>query len=132
MRPGRPLQYFIHNDFDALRMEVSGCLVGAAAKDAYEAWRTASSMTRQRRRVIDLSFVTEADENGRVALRAWQEQGAQVLAPDFPLQSSLLSRSTAGNPASAEASPLRSAYAQHKNAETAWLSIDGRMECGVR
>src|SRR5262245_37719005 len=37
----------------------------------YEAWRRAALTLRRERFVIDISYVAEADETGRAALRAW-------------------------------------------------------------
>jgi predicted transcriptional regulator len=79
---GQPLQYFIHDDSDALRMEIAGSLVGRAAQKAYEAWRS-SSMTGRQPLVVDISYVTDADQAGRAVLRAWQVQGARIVASSF-------------------------------------------------
>lgn len=76
----QPLRYFIHDDFDAFRMEISGSLVGPAAQKAFEDWQTARFLARRARRVVDISYVTEADEDGKAVLRAWQEQKAQIVA----------------------------------------------------
>ena len=51
--PGtQPLRYFIHDDFDAFRMEISGGLVGSAARGAYEAWRVERLLARRARLLI--------------------------------------------------------------------------------
>ena len=75
----RPLQYFIHDDFDALRMEISGSFIGRAAREAYEAWRRWILMVRPQPVVIDISYVTDADEGGKAILRAWRKQGARIV-----------------------------------------------------
>ena len=80
MNSGRPLQYFIHYDSDALRMEISGRLVGTAAREAYQAWRSVDVMAPRRELVVDISYVTEADQDGRAVLRLWQEQEARIVA----------------------------------------------------
>lgn len=76
----RPLQYFIHDDFDALRMEISGSLAGKGAHAAYDALRHESFIVRRQPLVIDISHVTDVDEQGRAVLRAWRGQGAQIVA----------------------------------------------------
>ena len=77
---GRPLRYFIHDDFDAFRIEISGNLAGRAAQKAYEAWRSARSMALRTRMVVDISFVTSADDVGQQVLRAWRDHDAQIVA----------------------------------------------------
>ena len=76
----RPLRYFIHNDWDALRMELSGRLVGRAAREAYESLRNASFLPRRLPVVIDISYVAEADAAGLAVLRRWREQDGRILA----------------------------------------------------
>ena len=73
----QPLLYFIHHDFDTFRMEISGSLVGRAAQEAYEAWRSARLLARRARVVVDISYVTEADEYGEAVLQAWHKQEVQ-------------------------------------------------------
>lgn len=77
---GQRLQYFIHNDTDALRMEMSGSLTGLEARQAYEAWRTATILAYQQRLVVDISHLTDADETGGAILRAWQRGSARIVA----------------------------------------------------
>jgi hypothetical protein len=129
----QPLRYFIHDDFDAFRMEVSGSLVGSAAGAAYEAWRVARPLASRARLVVDISYVTQADEHGEAVLQAWLEQKVQIVAlspaalaiensiPRAPphLRSTpptlagrlafLFRRPTAGNPANAERPRISSA-----------------------
>jgi hypothetical protein len=76
---GHPLRYFIHDDFDALRIELSRGLVGRAVQKAYEAWRSASLLGRRARLVVDISYVTEA-EHGKTVLRTWHERKARIVA----------------------------------------------------
>jgi hypothetical protein len=76
----RPLRYFIHNDWDALRMELSGRLLGKAAREAYESLRNASFLPRRLPVIIDISYVAEADAEGRAILRRWREQDGCILA----------------------------------------------------
>lgn len=75
-----PLEYFIHNDFDALRIEMAGTLSGAAARSAYEESITALRLWHQRRLIVDITYVDQADEMGRAVLRAWQQLRARIAA----------------------------------------------------
>ena len=76
----QPLRYFIHDDFDALRMEIAGSLVGSGAQRAYEAWRVAHVLARRARLIVDISYVTQADEYGGAVLEAWQKEEVQIVA----------------------------------------------------
>ena len=147
-----PLRYFIHDDFDAFRMEVSGGFVGSAARRAYEAWRAARLLARRVRPIVDISYVTKADEYGRAVLQAWREQDVQIVAASpassalansiprtrvHPLSthrtlvdrlSSLFRRSTAGNLANAEGPGLSSAASKLRSIENTSLPSHGDME----
>ena len=149
---GQPLQYFIHFDYDALRMEISGSLAGRSVQKAYEALRSASFLAGRRPLVVDISYVTETDEQGKAVLRAWQGQDAKIVASsvasraiaDFILSApvpralprhaaldrlrSLLFRSTARNPARAEARRIVSAGVRQKSVENAGVLTRGEME----
>jgi hypothetical protein len=153
---GRPLQYFIHYDFDALRMELAGSLVGRAAQKANEAWRSATLMARRWPWVVDISYITEADEDGRVVLRQWLQQGVRILASSVASRAiansipsahvptalphrtlldrvvSWFSRSTAGNPARAERRKVPPAGVKENNADNARFPLGGEMEQEVR
>ena len=104
---GQPLQYFIHDDSDALRMEIAGSLAGKAAQKAYEDWRS-SCMTGRAPLVVDISYVTDADQDGRTVLRAWQVQGARIVASSFVsrgIVNSTLSGGTTGECARTRTAP---------------------------
>jgi hypothetical protein len=120
---GERLQYFIHDDFDAIRMEISGSLLGAAARRAFDTWRRAAMIGSRRRQIVDISYVTEADENGRAALLAWQRHDAHILASSSASRAVLdsIASLTAGSSASAEAGSVASAEAIETNAENAGL-----------
>ncbi len=76
----RPLEYFIHNDSDALRIEMAGTLSGAAAWSAYQASLSALRLWHQRRLIVDITYVERADEMGRAVLQAWQRVRARIVA----------------------------------------------------
>ena len=150
------LRYFIHDDFDAFRMEISGGLVGSAARAAYEAWRVALLLARRARLVVDISFVTQADEYGEAVLQAWQEQEVQIVASSpaslaiansiAPAQVHLAPRRTlvdrlrslfgrrlpAGNSAIAEGPTGASAGPKQENVENTGFGLLSRMEHQVR
>jgi hypothetical protein len=75
-----PLQYFIHDDCDAVRIEMAGALSGAGARNAYQQSRMAMLFARERPLVVDITFVAEADDTGRVVLRAWRQLQARIVA----------------------------------------------------
>ena len=75
-----PLQYYIHDEPGALRLELAGTLSGAGVESVYHAWLSALGVIGQRRVIVDISFITEADERGRNLLRLWQRTGARIIA----------------------------------------------------
>lgn len=76
----RPLEYYMHDDPDAFRMELAGSLTLATAESAYQAWRTALSTLGGRLAFVDITFVDRADERGRNLLRLWHNSGARIVA----------------------------------------------------
>jgi hypothetical protein len=74
------LQYYIHDEPDALRLELSGSLSGEGAQSVYQAWRTALSIVAGRPVIADITFVAEADERGRGVLQAWRRNGVRIVA----------------------------------------------------
>jgi hypothetical protein len=152
----QPLRYFIHDDFDAFRMELAGGLVDAAARGAYETWRVARLLSHRARVVVDISYVTQADEEGKAVLQAWQEQEAHIVASSpasFAIANSItlasahvpsarrpaarrlgsfFSRPTAENLANAEASAVSSAASEQKSLENSGFPFLSEMEQQVR
>src|SRR5262245_47264194 len=74
------LQYYMHDEPDAFRLELSGTLADRAAQDVYHAWRTALSIIGKRSVVVDLTYVSAADPYGRALLRLWRGAGARIVA----------------------------------------------------
>ena len=74
------LDYYIHDELEALRLEIRGSLSGHAVTSLDQAWRTGSSILNGRLLLIDLVSVEEADENGRDLLLAWHRMGARIMA----------------------------------------------------
>jgi hypothetical protein len=76
----RTLEYYLHDEWDAFRFELSGSLSGDGAQSVYQAWRTALSIVGDRPVIFDISFVVEADERGRAILLLWRQNGARIIA----------------------------------------------------
>src|SRR5579872_5513289 len=74
------LQYYMHDGPSAFRFELAGDLSNDAARDLDQAWRTASSMIGDRALVVDMTFVTGAERDGRSLLARWYAEGAQLIA----------------------------------------------------
>lgn len=64
------LQYYIHDEADALRFELAGSLSNGGAQSVYQAWQNALSILSDRATIIDISFVTDADAYGSALPRA--------------------------------------------------------------
>ena len=74
------LQYYMHDGPTAFRFELTGHLDREAARSLDQDWRTASSTIGDRRLIVDITFVTDADEQGRALLTRWHREGAQIIA----------------------------------------------------
>jgi hypothetical protein len=74
------LQFYLHHDPDALRMELSGSLSGADVESVFHAWHIEIDRDPFRPFIADISFVTEADEYGLALLTIWHRSGAQIVA----------------------------------------------------
>jgi hypothetical protein len=74
------LRYYMHDGPSAFRFELAGDLTNEAARRLDQDWRTASSVTGGRALIVDMTFVTSADEDGRALLARWHAAGAQIVA----------------------------------------------------
>jgi hypothetical protein len=74
------LQYYMHDEPDAFRFELSGSLSGDGAESVYHAWRTALSIIGQRPLTIDMTYIADADDRGGALLVLWHQQGARIVA----------------------------------------------------
>jgi hypothetical protein len=74
------LQYYMHDGPTAFRFELAGHLDHEGARRLDQDWRTASSTFGDRRRIIDITFVTGVDEQGRALITRWHRQGAWFIA----------------------------------------------------
>jgi hypothetical protein len=74
------LQYYMHDGPRAFRFELAGNLNREGAYQLDQAWRTASSVIGDRRLLVDLTYLTGADEQGRRLINRWHREGARLIA----------------------------------------------------
>ena len=74
------LQYSIHDGSAAMRFELAGSLSGNGAQSVRYAWQTALSVIGDRPLVVDITRVSDADEDGHTLLLRWQQYGAKIIA----------------------------------------------------
>jgi hypothetical protein len=106
-------QYFMHYGPSAFRLELAGDLNNDGARRLAQDLHTASSVIADRALIVDMTFVTSAEQEGRVLLARWYAEGAQFVAK------SKVSRELAG---SILGKPLSdSASAGNAGADWTWL-----------
>jgi hypothetical protein len=74
------LQYYMHDGPIAIRFELAGHLDREGARRLEQDWRTASSTVGDRRRIIDITFVTGVDKQGHALITRWHREGAWFIA----------------------------------------------------
>src|SRR5260221_5198094 len=74
------LRYYMHDGPTAFRFELAGNLNHEDARRLDQAWRTAASVIGDRRLIVDMTFVTDVDEQGRALITRWHRDGAQLIA----------------------------------------------------
>jgi hypothetical protein len=74
------LQFFLHDDPDAVRIELAGKLRGADAETVYRTWTRAALPNILKHVIVDVTFVTDADEYGRALLVVMHRFGARIIA----------------------------------------------------
>src|SRR5579862_5768938 len=74
------LRYYMHDGPSAFRFELAGELNNEGARELDQAWRTASSLIGDRALVVDMTFVTSAEKDGRSLLARWHAEGARLIA----------------------------------------------------
>lgn len=74
------LQYSIHDGSAAMRFELAGSLSGNGAQSVRYAWQTALSVIGDRPLAIDITRVTDADDDGRALLLRCRQHGAKIIA----------------------------------------------------
>jgi hypothetical protein len=74
------LQYYMHDGSSAFRFELAGELTSEGARRLERDWYTASSVIGHRRLIVDMTFVTGADQDGRALLARWYADGVGLVA----------------------------------------------------
>jgi hypothetical protein len=74
------LQYYMHDGPTAFRIELAGYINHEAARRLDQDWRTASSAIGDRSLIVDMTFVTGVDQQGRALLLRWHREGLQLVA----------------------------------------------------
>jgi hypothetical protein len=74
------LQYFMHDGPSAFRFELAGELDAEGARRLERDWRAAFSTTGDRALIVDITFVTSLEPEGRALLARWCAGGAQLVA----------------------------------------------------
>ena len=69
----------MHDGPTAFRFELAGNLNHEDARRLDQAWRTASSVIGHRRLIVDMTFVTGVDAQGRALITRWHRGGAQLI-----------------------------------------------------
>ena len=73
-------QYFMHYGPSAFRLELAGDLNGEGARRLEQDLRTASSVIADRALIVDMTFVTSVEQEGRALLAHCYAGGAQFVA----------------------------------------------------
>jgi hypothetical protein len=81
---GDEFNYYMHDGPAAFSFEVAGRISDSAVRELEQAGRIAFSTLEGRSLVIDLSYVTQVDEAGRLLLRDWHTSGAHLVATRPP------------------------------------------------
>jgi hypothetical protein len=92
------LQCYVHEGPTALRFELAGELDEEGARRLDQDWGAASSWIGRRRRIIDMTFVTKVDAQGRALISRWRREGARLIANSEA--SRVLAESILGEPLS--------------------------------
>src|SRR3984893_15502402 len=74
------LQYYMHDGPSAFRFELAGDLSNQAARALDQAWPASTAMIGERALLVDMTFVTGAERDGRSLLARWYAEGAQLIA----------------------------------------------------
>jgi hypothetical protein len=114
------LQYYMHDGSTAFRFELAGSLNNEGAHKLDQAWRTASSVIGDRRLIIDMTFVTCVDTQGRALITRWHREGAQLIANS--IASRALAESVLGEPL-----PVLPANAGSAVSDRTWMPFRGSL-----
>ena len=93
------LRFSLHNDTEAVRIELGGSLTGADVETVYQAWQSEAWTEPFKPVILDITAVTEADKHGRALLVMINRFGAEIIARSLessaivrPLVSALFKR----------------------------------------
>lgn len=96
--------YYMHDGPSAFCIELAGELCGRPVQELDEVPRVALSHVDGRSLIVDLSSVTEAEDDARAALRNLYDQGAQLVATRSPASGIVEAITGQVRPGSAKAS----------------------------
>jgi anti-anti-sigma regulatory factor len=74
------MNFYIHDETSAFRLEIRGDLCATEAKNCEAAWRTAASTIGDRELVIDVRSLSSVDVAGCTLLAQWRQAGARFIA----------------------------------------------------
>ncbi len=74
------LDYYIHDGPTAFRLQLVGVINGDGARRLEQVWHTASSLIMGKSPIIDITFVTTVEQEGRSLFLRWQEAGGHFVA----------------------------------------------------
>ncbi len=102
------LEYYVHDEADALRIEIGGDVTGVGVSSIEHAWRAANFVAAGRHIVARLTAVAEPDADGRGLLLTWHRGGAPIIARS--MDSRMFAESALG--ASVPVPPAKSVWRQ--------------------
>lgn len=74
------LDYYIHDGPAVFSFQLKGFINNEGARRLHQVWRTASSLIDGRRPIVDITFVTSVEGEGRALLVSWHRAGVQFVA----------------------------------------------------
>jgi len=74
------LDYYMHDGPTAFRFQLMGTMNDEGARRMEQVWHTACSHIGDRRRIVDITFVTSVEEHGRALLKRWHQAGVHFIA----------------------------------------------------
>lgn len=74
------LRFFTHSDTSAVRIELAGSLCGVDVEAAYEAWQREAWNDVLKPVTVDITLITDADEQGLALLVVMHRFGAEIIA----------------------------------------------------
>lgn len=84
------MDYYQHDGATSFRFQLAGELAGPWVTDLDHAWKTASSIMRDKQLILDLSDLTGADSKGVQLLQRMLHSGASLTSAEPPASPELL------------------------------------------